>query len=75
MNNSNSIWKIELRSRLNHPGSTVGDDSRTFTRPPIFSALAASARCITAPAASGKSTRIPGLTSAAASSAEIVRDR
>lgn len=56
-------------------GSISGDAILRSTTPSSCLPRAASARCITVPAANGKSTRIPGFTIAAASSGEIVRDR
>ena len=75
MNSSNSIRNREATSPFSHPGSINGDDILRSTTPSRCLPRAASARCITVPAAKGKSTRMPGLTIAAASSAEMVRDR
>ena len=75
MNSSNSILKRDATSPPSHPGSISGDAIRKSTTPSSCLPRAANARCITVPAANGKSTRIPGFTIAATSSGERVRER
>ena len=59
MNSSNSILKRDATSPPSHPGSISGDAIRKSTTPSSCLPRAANARCITVPAANGKSTRIP----------------